>query len=772
MSIVSLRSSGYGYKQGGKKVWKIAEYDSLTDTTADLSRTIYCIKAGPGFGSTDMSTGGVQKISKYTQKFNLKNAGEIATPYSDVLPTGENYNKLLWVLDNLYVMPQPGTDNTTAREEFLRSKIPSEAYYLLTDDDIDVVQQLAIWYFTNPTGDYHYNSIELSINSIVNDDNSEYKVFEDLYGDDGWDRQDAASALYEYYIKNAPADYTSTNLTTKPIEVETTNAKMQTIGNNYVAGPYKINDKSLNIDYAVTATYTDIDGTPITPTLGVKDTSGNIVTTSKSLKELVGTEFYLIMPTSSGITGINMTINSSYTTRTATYWSVEDAPTTEQPVVIVEETPYSFSDETSIVVPKPFDLSLRKYITEVNGVAVDSREPEVDVSGLKAGTSTTAIYEHSKTPIKVAIGDVVTYTIRVYNEGSVDGYVEEITDHLPANLELIVDDATNIKYGWKFASSSDFKTVTTTYLSKTNEITTGENKIAAFNGTSLDYREVQIKCKVIPTTLMPSKITNIAEITKFTDGDGNTVTDRDSQENNVTLPTGTELENYKDAEINRGETYIPGQQDDDDFEKLTLKEFDLALRKFITGVNDEEITSRIPSPDLTALKAGTSTTATYNHSKTPIKVTIGDIVIYTIRVYNEGEVDGYAEEITDHLPDQLEFLPDNSINQEYGWKMYDAEGNETTDANVAVNIKTTYLSKANETTTGANKIAAFNGTTLSYKEVRVVCKVVSTDPMPSKITNIAEITKFTDGNGNTVTDRDSQENNVTMPSDLPGYKDD
>mgnify|MGYP000807488383 CR=1 FL=1 len=52
---------------------------------------------------------------------------------------------------------------------------------------------------------------------------------------------------------------------------------------------------------------------------------------------------------------------------------------------------------------------------------------------------------------------------------------------------------------------------------------------------------------------MPTKITNIADITKFTDGNGNTVTDRDSQENNVNLPTGKDLENYRDSEINRGE---------------------------------------------------------------------------------------------------------------------------------------------------------------------------------------------------------------------------
>ena len=43
--------------------------------------------------------------------------------------------------------------------------------------------------------------------------------------------------------------------------------------------------------------------------------------------------------------------------------------------------------------------------------------------------------------------------------------------------------------------------------------------------------------------------------------------------------------------------YIPGQEDDDDFEKVILQKFDLALRKFITGVNDEEITNREPEVD-------------------------------------------------------------------------------------------------------------------------------------------------------------------------------
>ena len=763
LGIVSLRRAGYGYQQEGSKVWKIAEYDSENGKTADLSKTIYCIKGGPGFGSSDMATGGVPTISKYTQKFNLKDLASIPSTYSKILPTGSNYNSLMWLLDNIYIMPAIGTDNTTAREEFLKSKIPNELYELITDDDIDAVQQLAIWYFTNPSGDkYHYETSNFKINSIANVD-SNYASMGDIFGDDGWDREDAIEALFQYYITNAKANsnYKSTNNTTSPIEIVKSNATMTKVGSNYVAGPYKIN-QLLNVDYTLNATFTDINGTTITPSIGIKDVSGNVTATTKTLKELVGQEFYLIMPTSSNISGIKMTVNTSYTSKTVDYWSVADAPTTEQPVVIVNETPLNFSDATSIVVPKPFDLSLRKFITNINGTEITNRIPQVDVSKLASGEATTATYNHTKTPLKVAIGDVVTYTIRVYNEGDIDGYVEEITDHLPDQLEFIVDDQVNIEYGWKIASSTDLKTIKTEYLSKANETTDGANKISAFNGTTLAYKDVKIKCRVVATDPMADKITNIADITKFTDGDGNTVTDRDSQENNVNLPTGKDLENYRDSEINRGEEYIPGQQDDDDFEKLTLKEFDLSLRKFITGVNGTVITNREPQVNVTPLKNG-GTTAIYNHPKTPVSVAIGDLVEYTIRVYNEAEIDGYVEEITDHLPDQLEFVTGNEINTKYGWVV------DSTNSKI---IRTNYLSKAKEASEGANKIKAFDGTKLDYKDVKVVCKVVSTNPMPTKITNIADITKFTDGNGNTVTDRDSQENNVNIPSDLPGYKDD
>ena len=59
----------------------------------------------------------------------------------------------------------------------------------------------------------------------------------------------------------------------------------------------------------------------------------------------------------------------------------------------------------------------------------------------------------------------------------------------------------------------------------------------------------------------------------------------------------------------------------------------------------------------------------YEHDKTPVYVANSDIVTYTIRVYNEGTVLGYAMEVSDDIPDGLEFLPGHQINKEYEWEM-------------------------------------------------------------------------------------------------------
>ena len=423
---------------------------------------------------------------------------------------------------------------------------------------------------------------------------------------------------------------------------------------------------------------------------------------------------------------------------------------------------------------KEFDLSLRKFISKINE-DVQDREPVPDVSGLISGESTTAVYNHSKEPLSVKTSDKITYTIRVYNEGELDGYANEITDYLPAGLEFVEDDPINQQYEWVLGE--DGRTVTTDYLSKEKETAERVNLIKAFDGETLDYKEVQIVCKIKEGAITNIKLTNIAEITEEVDENGNPVDDIDSDDDNVDVPSDEDLPGYKDDEIN--EDYVPGQEDDDDFEKIIVKEFDLALRKFITGVNDEEVTSRIPEVNYDS----ESDKISYEHDKTPIEVTTNDIVTYTIRIFNEGDLSGYAEEVADDIPEGLEYLPENEINQAYGWVMYDAEGNETENVEEAVRVVTEYLSMANgeammeeddtlteeammeeddTLTENPNLLQPFNGeeeiseTNPDYRDVQIAFRVIEPATSDRTVTNSAEIEEDANENGEPVDDIDSE----------------
>ena len=50
--------------------------------------------------------------------------------------------------------------------------------------------------------------------------------------------------------------------------------------------------------------------------------------------------------------------------------------------------------------------------------------------------------------------------------------------------------------------------------------------------------------------------------------------------------------------------------------------------------------------------------------KNPVSVKKGDIVKYGIRVYNEGAMDGYASEISEDVPEGLEFIWSEKLEDE------------------------------------------------------------------------------------------------------------
>lgn len=302
---------------------------------------------------------------------------------------------------------------------------------------------------------------------------------------------------------------------------------------------------------------------------------------------------------------------------------------------------------------KDFDLALRKFITKVNNKDITDREPKVDVTELKTGKVTTAKYDHPKNPIDVCKNDVVTYTLRVYNEAGLSGYAKKVMDDVPDGLEFLPENSTNVQYKWKMytesnESSSDSityggkKYVPTTDATKADVILTDYLKDDLIKGfdpktmETLDYKDLKVTFKVVEPNTSDRIIINYAQITDDADFNGNAVTDRDSVPN----------------EWNEGE-------DDQDIEKIKLRYFDLALRKWVT----EAIVTENGQTQVTQ----TGHKAEDNPEeivKVDLKKSeLNQVTVkfrYSIRVTNEGEIAGYAKEISDYIPNGLKFVAEDN----------------------------------------------------------------------------------------------------------------
>ena len=764
MNNPTYRTSGYAYQAGLKStsgtkeqdMWKIYEYNTNGQTIKNQNNGLYCLKMGVGFGSTGGSATQERLYNVYADMKNpIESDKSIINSYKATLPSAENYNAIVWILDHSYV-PAPTTspteeqiaDAAAFKQELLTNAgIPNSK---INDDLIDIVQQIAIWYFTNND---QYKADEITTIQAKLASQLNYDSVDDVFNN--WDLSDDIYALYTYFINggNANKNVDPSTTSTNPIKFTSSSSRVTLNGDYYIAGPYKI-EQVLDKVYTLEGMLVSTNNQTIDYTL----LDSNKQETTKTLKELMGENFYLKIPSTQNIENAKFKVVTKLKQNTVTYWTVSN-PNNDQPVAEVTPEEKVFEEVATLNLSN-FDLALRKFITKINDVAVDpSREPVITaqtIEALKNKTITTVTKTHTKTPIQVKIGDTVLYTIRIYNEGDIDGYAKEITDYLPEGLTLKQNSAINTENGWT-NPSGDGKTIVTNKLAN--------RLLAKFDGSQVDYADVQVECIVnAQASEIEQSLKNVAEITEHTDENGNSITDRDSVPKNL---TDDQKNNYNPGTSEEGWGY----EDDDDYEELILpgKPFDLALRKFITNINGKELVKddgtylREPTIDLTPLINGTGTTAEYKHQKDAIGVSVGDIVIYTLRIYNEGEIDGYASEVTDYLPPQLEFVIDDeeNFNAKYGWVI---------DSSLR-KASTSYLAKPTidpEDTL----IKAFDGTTLDYKELKIKCRVKSTKDLDKVITNIAEITDFTDANGNTIRDRDSQKENIVLPSDedLPDYK--
>ena len=381
------------------------------------------------------------------------------------------------------------------------------------------------------------------------------------------------------------------------------------------------------------------------------------------------------------------------------------------------DAPDEDDEDYDIIIPKEFDLALRKFITKINDKEIKTRIPKVSYTNEKIN------YSHPKDPLIVVKGQTVIYTIRVYNEGSQNGYASEVTDDLPEGITFLPENKVNTKYRWKMIDESGKETtdvkkakkITTDYLSKEQESKSGDNLLKAFNPAEQisdknpDCRDLQVAFEVTKEdpTVEPKIITNTAEITDDTDEYGNEVEDIDSKPNN-----GDE------------------EEDDIDVEHIELKYFDLSLLKYVKEVIvTEDGQSKTIKTNYNGLENPEPVVKVELNSKKLSKTEVK--YVYTIKITNEGEIEGYAKEITDRIPDGLAFNAED--NTEWKWKVKE-NGIVTTD----------YL---------ADKLLKPG----ESAEVPIVLRWVNNQSNLGQKVNVAEISK--DENEYGVPDVDSTPNN-------------
>ena len=832
---------------------KIFDYNKreLETPYKKFEDSFYCIRGGKGFGSVEFGDNSSANSTKYTVIENMKsNANEVIAKYKELyninLDRTENitfnektynnvniYNAMLWIADNAYLPVSTDKYNAQEYKTELLTKIGIAKVNqgMITDDDLEVIQQLAFWYFAN----YDENGKNESV-STTNPTPVNWLAINESNDVFGTRRANYLNRIYQYFIEGAlkeGSDSTSTirettNSDSVNIEFDknikfgvedksSTGTKPNPYENYYLIGPFKITTND--------ARYNDFE-------LALKDGKGNIVNqyfyfeqTEDTLKRMQ--IFDVINSTGNKVELEKVTYNNEYyiklyksamefvdidcskfslkVSKTGK-WATANflyATGNDQAVIEIKRDKAEAEDEISTEVPKRFDLALRKFITAIKraekDIEVADRTPRVDTTTLINGIKDdrtgeveyTATYTHPKDKQKVETGDIVTYKIRVYNEGQVDGTATEVTDYLPAGLELVAGSAINTKYGWKTGEQITLKDgskvtpITSNYLkdttikafdkAKTSETTEGIWQKAEKGEGGLYYADLEVECKVVATASgTEQNLRNIAAITA------------DSGDDDDSVPEKPNLDDYTPPTDNS--TY---QEDDDDYEDLVLpgKTFDLALRKYITEVNGTKLEdTRVPDIDVTKLASGEATTADYKHKKYPVEVKTEDIVTYRFTVYNEGDIEGYVYSITDYLPQGLEF--DAKSNPEFIEAKtsgeYTAEELEGKEYIYSINKEKNTITISKIPAQGETGLQPylfglnpFDGEKLDSKSIDIKFKVsAETSANDMVLTNIAtmDYTSAPRPQEEKIKDRDSKPENFTEPTaedllePLPGYK--
>jgi uncharacterized repeat protein (TIGR01451 family) len=299
--------------------------------------------------------------------------------------------------------------------------------------------------------------------------------------------------------------------------------------------------------------------------------------------------------------------------------------------------------------------------------------------------------------------------------------IQEIVDDLPTGLLFDYPESAALNPGWVTGTAISSGAIQLYYTTTPGILIASKGAIGSPTPTSAT---VKLYLKV--ANKGPVNIRNYAEISKEADIDGNEVDDIDSFPDDDL--TNDEL---KDNVIDEHAGGIVGDEeygefgpaydeDDHDIADIIVKKYDAALRKWVSNVSHygSSLAAPIAEPQ--------------NGVPTPaVAVKRGDIVEYTIKVFNQCEWPMIVTGIVDDLPDGLEFI--RELNPDWS-----EDGHLYYNESIPL---------------------ARQGDPGDTDFVKIYLKVKQSVASNITLTNFAEITGETDEEGNPVIDVDSTPDN-------------
>lgn len=261
-----------------------------------------------------------------------------------------------------------------------------------------------------------------------------------------------------------------------------------------------------------------------------------------------------------------------------------------------------------------YDVSIKQFVSEVDGIKKVNNEIKTSLD--KNGK---IIYTKNEDMEKVENNQELIFTIRIYNESENAATIKDIFNEIPQGLEYINNELNN-QNGWKLYkinSSGDLEE--TTNINEAEYIKTSilnNTELKGFNKQTMlspEYKELKIALKVKENKLNNGRIATNKVKLQDDSCDAN-------KENNT-----DECSVYvKKFDLNIEKNIINVTVENNEGQKIINKKS-----------NEEILKIDIPKKEI-------------ENTKLKIK--------YEIKVTNIGEINGYATEITDYLPEGFEAI--------------------------------------------------------------------------------------------------------------------